>query len=226
MPRSGLILLLCAAPLYARHDAPGCGTTRETAAETRFLHRQAQRARAGRGLPRAAAAVAGDRDIGNIAIVEDSGGVVEKLNQFNLDSSTLTFTPSAPAAARYRFAVSIPSYDASAATQGTPVVALGDDDSRQFTLPFAFPFFGASYTKIFLNSDGNLTFLMPESASTLRSTGRMTGGPPRIAPLFDDLDPSLVAGGVRYLADGTRAVFTWVSVPEYSSTGVSPAGTT
>ena len=38
------------------------------------------------------------------------------------------------------------------------MIALGDDDSRQFTLPFAFPFYGATYRQVFLNSDGNLTF--------------------------------------------------------------------
>jgi uncharacterized protein (TIGR03437 family) len=223
--RLGLIFFFCAGLLCARHDVWDCGTTRDTAAERLFLHSQAVRARAGRPQPRAAATT-GDRDIGNIAIIEDTGGVVEKLNQFDLDGSTLTFTPSAPAAARYKYAVSGSSYDSSAATQGTPVAALGDDDSRQFALPFAFPFYGSSYTAIFLNSDGNLTFVKPESVSSLRSTGRMTGGPPRIAPLFDDLDPSLVAGGVRYLADSTRAVFTWVAVPEYSAAGVSASGLT
>jgi uncharacterized protein (TIGR03437 family) len=223
--RLGLILFLCAGPLCARHDLLDCGTTRDTAAERLFLHRQVVRARAARPQPREATTT-GDRDIGNIAIIEDTGGVVEKLNQFDLDRSTLTFTPSAPGAARYKYAVSGASYDASAATQGTPVAALGDDDSRQFTLPFVFPFYGSSYNRVFLNSDGNLTFLIPESASTLRSTGRMTGGPPRISPLFDDLDPSLVAGGVRYLADSTHAVFSWVAVPEYSATGISASGMT
>ena len=217
--RPGLILLLFAAPAFARHDAAGCGTTRDTSAETLFLHRQVQRARGGRAAL-ASSTPAADRDIGNIAIIEDTGGVVEKLNQFNLDSSTLTFTPSASAAARYRFSVSAASYDSAAAAQGAPVVALGDDDWRQFTLPFAFPFFGVAYTTVFLNSDGNLTFVTSESASSLRSTGRMTGGPPRISPLFDDLDPSRVPGGVRYLADSTHAVFTWAGVPEYTATAL------
>jgi uncharacterized protein (TIGR03437 family) len=222
--RPGLIFLLSVAA-FARHDALDCGTTREIAADRLFLHRQSLRARAGRPQPRAAATT-GDRDIGNIAVMEDTGGIVEKLNQFNLDNSTLTFTPSAPTATRYKYAVSGQSYDPTAATQGTPVAALGDDDSRQFTLPFAFSFYGATYNAVFVNSDGNLTFVIPESASTLRSIGRMTGGPPRISPLFDDLDPSLVAGGVRYFADSTRAVFTWVAVPEYSASGVSPSGVT
>jgi len=224
MRRFGSVLLLLASTVSARQNAPGCGTTRETSAETIFLHRQARRARAARAIALAPSTPPADRDIGNIAIIDDSGGVVEKLNQFNLDKSTLTFTPSTAAAARYRYAISGPSYD-SAAAQGSPVVALGDDDWRQFTLPFAFPFFGTSYSQIFLNSDGNLTFLQSESASSLRSTGRVTGGPPRISPLFDDLDPSQVAGGVRYLADSTHAVFTWVAVPEWTAAGTAPAQT-
>ena len=219
MRRWGLIVLVTVAPLSARHDVAGCGTTSETSKETLFLHRQARRARLARGMAPDAAAAPGDRDIGNIAIIEDTGGVVERLNQFNLDGSTLTFTPSAAGATRYRFTASGASYDSTAA-QGTPVVALGDDDWRQFTLPFAFPFYGATYSTVFLNSDGNLTFVTAESASTARTIGRVTGGPPRIAALFEDLDPSVVPGGVRYLADATHAVFTWVKVPEYSDFGI------
>jgi uncharacterized protein (TIGR03437 family) len=218
--RLGLVFLLLAAPLLARHDSGFCGTTRDTPAERLFLHRQAQRARAGRSAVLAPSAPAADRDIGHIAIIEDSGGVVEKLNQFTLDGSTLSFTPSAAGAARYRYAVSGAGYDSAAATQGTPIVALGDDDWRQLKLPFSFPFYGATYTTVFLNSDGNLTFVASESASSGRSTGRMTGGPPRIAPLFDDLDPSLAPGGVRYLAAADRAVFTWAGVPQYTDFGV------
>jgi uncharacterized protein (TIGR03437 family) len=217
--RLGLILLLCTASLSARHDALDCGTTQQTSAERLFLHRQSLRST--RFQPRAASPNA-DHDIGDLAIMEDTGGIVEKLNQFDLDRHTLTFIPTA---ARYKYAVTDASYDTSAATRGTPVVALGDDDSRQLTLPFAFPFYGTNYSTVYLNSDGNLTFRAPESASTLRSTGRMTGGPPRIAPLFDDLDPSLVAGGVRYLAEPTRAVFSWVGVPEYSSVGIAAVQT-
>ena len=142
--------------------------------------------------------------------------MVETLNQFDLDGSTVTFTRTG--AARYRYAYSGASYDTGAAGRGGPVVALGDDDSRTFALPFAFPFYGATYTQVFLNSDGNLTFNSAESASSNRSIGRMTGGPPRISPLFDDLDPSR-GGSVRFFADANHVVFTWVSVADYE-TGV------
>ena len=43
---AGLILIVGCAPIWARQDAAGCATTRETAAERIFLHRQAQRVRA------------------------------------------------------------------------------------------------------------------------------------------------------------------------------------
>src|SRR3954447_8652825 len=102
--RFGSLFLLLSALAFARHDAAGCGTTRETAAEQLFLHRQAARARRIRPAAQAATLSPADRDIGNIAIIEDSNGVVEKLNQFNLDGSTITFTPTAADASRYRYA--------------------------------------------------------------------------------------------------------------------------
>ena len=211
-----LALAVSASPLAARHETAGCGTSDTTPAEVLFLHRQAQRARAARMRPLAAAPVAStNRDIGNVAIIEDSDGVVEKLNQFDLNGATLAFTPVAGGAPRYRYAYSGLGYDGSAAAQGSPVIALGDDDARQFTLPFAFSYYGTTYRQVFLNSDGNLTFTAAETASSSRSVGRMTGGPPRISPLFDDLDPSQPGGSVRFFADASHVVFSWVNVPEY-----------
>jgi uncharacterized protein (TIGR03437 family) len=225
-----LIVFSMAAPVWARHDAAGCGTTRENSNEALFLHRQAVRARTSRPRPfaapaAAAAAASGNRDIGNIAIVEDADGVVERLNQFNLDSNTVTFTPSAATAAHYRYTVAAQGYDSNAAAQGSPLAALDDDDSRLVALPFGFPFFGATYHQVFVNSDGNLTFTAGDNASTARSLGRMTSGPPRISPLFDDLDPSQTAGGVRVLADATRVAISWVGVPEWEASGIGPRQT-
>ena len=218
MRRSALLLLAVAGlfpPAIARHSVSLCGTTAETSRETRFLHRQAVRAR--RLLPRAATATA-NRDIGNIAILEDADGVVARQNEFNLDRRTVAFTPASPSATQYRYEVSDEGYDAGAAN-GTPLAALDDDDSREVKLPFAFPFFGATYDRVFVNSDGNLTFTAADSQSSSRSLGRATSGPPRIAPLFDDLDPSATAGGVRVLADGDRLVVGWVGVPEWTESG-------
>ena len=149
-----LIFACLVAPVSARHDVSACGTTRETPNESLFLHRQAVRARAARLLSPMAASVAApssaNRDIGNIAVIEDAGGVVERLNQFNLDNNTLTFTPAAPNAGQYRYSVAAQGYDSAAASQRTPLAALDDDDTRLAGLPFAFPFFGATYNQVWV----------------------------------------------------------------------------
>src|SRR4051812_15733726 len=116
MRRLGSAVLLFAAlstDTFARLEAPGCGTSRDSAAQALFLNRQMSRTR--RALAAGTTAAPNDRDIGNIAVMEDSGGLLERLNQFNLDGSTVTFTPAAANAAKYRYVTSGQSYDAAAA---------------------------------------------------------------------------------------------------------------
>ena len=217
-----LVLTWLAAPLLvARRDGgDSCGTTRETHRERLFLHRQSVRGRA--GMATAQASPSANSDAGDIALIEDTDGVVSRLNQFSLTGNTLAFTPAGANATHYQYSVAAQGYDSAAASAGAPLTGLGDDDSRQTTLPFPFPFFGATYNRAFVNSDGNLTFTFGDSASSDRSVGRLSGGPPRIAPLFDDLNPSQTTGGVRVLAESGRVVVSWVAVPEYSAgaTGV------
>src|SRR3954469_20858021 len=112
-------LLLClAVTAVARHDVNVCGTTAETPGERLFLHRQAARARQG-PRPLAVPAASRNRDIGNIAVIEDADGIVVRQNEFNLDGKTVRFTPSP---AGYRFAVLDGGYDAAATASGAPVV--------------------------------------------------------------------------------------------------------
>jgi hypothetical protein len=91
---------------------------------------------------------------------------------------------------------------------------MSDDDAKEVALPFAFPFYGRSYDHAFVNSDGNLTLVESDTASSERSVGRFLSGPPRIAPLFADLDPSR-GGAVLTHADGDALTVTWCAVPEY-----------
>src|SRR5690349_18510671 len=143
---TGLLLCLAAAAV-ARHDSSVCGTNAETPNERLFLHRQALRARKGLR-PRAVPTASRNRDIGNIAVIEDADGIVVRQNEFNLDGQMLRFTPSASG---YQYSVLEGGYDTSAAASGSPVVALDDDDSRPVALPFAFPFYGSSYREFHLN---------------------------------------------------------------------------
>src|SRR5690349_5436127 len=106
MNRLGLLLFVFTSVAAARHDIAVCGTTRETTPEALFRHRQSGRQFRPRAITQPA-----DRDIGNVAVIEDSGGVVEKLNQFNLDNSTVTFTPTLADASRYRYATTGQSFE-------------------------------------------------------------------------------------------------------------------
>ena len=99
---------------------------------------------------------------------------------------------------------------------------LGDDDGREEALGFAFTFFGRRYDRVFVNSDGNVTFDERDVESSERSVTRLLTGAPRIAPLFADLNP---AAGGRVLISSSVAAYTvtWCAVPEY---GTQRAATT
>jgi hypothetical protein len=155
-------------------------------------------------------------DRGDVAILSTAAGVVNRPNPFNLGGFTLRYVP---VQGGYRVEKREGGYDLAAAGEGFPVEDIGDDDFRPFRLTFAFPFYGTQWRQAFLNSDGNLTFGQGEASTAARSLGRMHGGPPRIAALFRDLDPTAPGGAIRVLADLQRVVITWASVREFASFG-------
>jgi uncharacterized protein (TIGR03437 family) len=204
-------------------DGRICGTDPAGVLTDLFRHRQSQARRA----RLAAQGVVLDQpgpaylpDIGNIAIMDDSEGVVVRPNPFDLQQLTLGFSPSGAAAAQYTAAARPIAFDNTGSTAGTPLAGMGDDDARLVRLPFAFPFYGRRYDSVYVNSDGNLSFTAGDNASTPRSLGRAISGPPRIFPFFADLDPSRPDAAIRYFAGSDRAVFTWDQVPLYAESGI------
>ena len=157
-------------------------------------------------------------DAGNIAVLDDSDGVLLEPNLFDLDQKTLRFTPLNGSADQYTFSVEDTVFDEGALSSGEDL-ALGDDDARRVTIPFPFPFFGQTYDSVFVNSDGNLTFGVPDLAITERDLARAVGGPPRIAPLFNDPDPSQPKTFVLLSSSPERVVVTWDDVPEFDFFG-------
>ena len=94
---------------------------------------------------------------------------------------------------------------------------LGDDDSEEVPLGFTFPYQGADWTSVFVNSNGNLTF---GSGNTdwSESVPEFLAGAPRIAPLWVDLSPN--NGGLVTVEYGSgSAMVSFVGVPEFFSTG-------
>ncbi len=99
--------------------------------------------------------------------------------------------------------------------------SLSDDDEVLFAFPdgFSFPFYGNTYRSVYVSSDGVLSFRIGDQPDgSFRSESRFIGGPPRISPLYTDLDPGIISSevGVETGVDGDTVTFYWKQVPEYS----------
>jgi hypothetical protein len=201
------LILLCA--LAAKQPPLECGTYFGRAQAELFLHRRAARS----GGTRRSAAAPVHRDVGNIAVIDDSDGVIGRRNRFDLDRRTLIFMPSGPG---YTVSLDADTFDTDAASAGAAIAGFSDDDTRSYALPFTFPFFGAAYQQIWVNSNGYLTFGGGDTDAS-GSYGHLIAGLPAIAPLFTDLDPSQSSDGVHVLSEPGRLVVTFASVPLYNS---------
>lgn len=218
---SSLVWLLAAAGAPARTLPGVCGTERGARAAAPAEHEAQWRRLRGLRPALRSAESPWARDYGHIAVMDSRGGVVMEPNAFNLTGRSIVFTPADAGASRYRLATGPQAYDAQAAAQGQAVASLGDDDYRSIGLPFDFPFFGQRHRTMFVHSDGSVTFLQPDADSSARSLGRLFSGPPRIAPLFADLDPSR-GGAVSVTLEASRVTVSWRDVPEYRDFGVGP----
>jgi photosystem II stability/assembly factor-like uncharacterized protein len=159
---------------------------------------------------RNAAAAAADMDVGQIAVLENTGGALSHL--FNLNGRTLQFTPSQNG---YRGSLISSRFETDLGMR----LNLADNDSVEVPLPFSFRFYGVAYTSVFVGSNGNVTFGRRDAIPS-PNLFSFAARSPRIAPLWDDFDPSTAppGGGVFVRSEANRAVITWNNVPEARQT--------
>ena len=93
------------------------------------------------------------------------------------------------------------------------LLPLGDDSSFEVNLGFSFPYQGANYSSIFVNSNGNIT-LGGGDTDFSESVSEFLNELPRIAMLWDDLSPNQ-AGSVIFEGDANSATVTFDGVPEF-----------
>ena len=194
-----------------------CGTTRSGLAVNLALHADHQRRlERQRREEKALRTVPAAEKVGDVAALTDDGSIIIQPNQQDIANFGVQFVPQKKGGY-----VASPSSDPVAEEIGERIT-LGDDDSAavQFPKGFKFRFYNKSYTKVFVQSDGNLTFVAPDAESTARDLSRLVSGPPRIAPFFADLNPAVASGegGVYVLAGKTQIVVTWLDVPEFGAT--------
>ena len=160
--------------------------------------------------PRSIVPAATTEDIGQIAVMRDEGDLILPANQFDLQSKGIIFVRNGSGG--YDVRQSTRAFQSAVGDK----IPLTDDSSARLALPFTFPFYAGRYSEAFVNSDGNVTFVTEEHASSDRNVARFLTGPPRIAPIFDDLDPSK-GGGVFRRTENDALILTWCSVPEFDS---------
>ena len=149
---------------------------------------------------------------GDIAILVDNGSLVIASNNFDLGGAGLRFEPNAQGG--YNVAQAASAFRPDLGRR----LSLGDDATTEEALAFAFSFYGASRSSVFVNSDGNLSFTRGDVATDERSLGRVLGGPPRAALFFADLDPTK-GGGIFVSSAASAMTVTWCSVPDFDNTG-------
>jgi len=101
---------------------------------------------------------------------------------------------------------------------GGTALTLSDDGYAQVTLTggMTAKLYGTAYPSIYVGANGYVTFGSSDSAYTEALSTHF--GKPRVAALFDDLDPAQ-GGQVSWKQLEDRAVVTWLNVPEHSTTG-------
>jgi len=98
-------------------------------------------------------------------------------------------------------------------------IFLGDDDFERVLLPFAFEFCGQTYGDVYVGSNGYLTFGAGDTDFS-PSIGDFLGGPPRIAPLWVDLNPT--QGGSITVDSGPGLwTVTYNKIPEFFDVGAN-----
>jgi len=212
-PLPFLLVLLAAGPAQAKtetHDTSWCGFHPALLEVQKAAHRQFAERPPGRRAERSPAPLA--VAAGDIAVLFDDGALVHTPNPFDLPGTGMQFT-------RKKTGLLAASASAALVQPFGNRLELTDDSSLEVGLPrrFRFPYFGKVFTKVWINSDGNLTFGAADFASTERSVARFLNGPPRIAPLFADLDPEKAPedGGVFLSTTSSRVTVTWHKVPQF-----------
>ena len=155
---------------------------------------------------------------GQATTVVDPNGKTTTLQYDSLGRLIKVFKPHPTTTTGYTATTATQAFTDIAAT-GTPVALTGDDTHANITLPFAFPFYGSTYTGASLSSNGLLSFT--DTVDDSAPTGLPNSAPPNavIAPFWADLvldGSSSVVTATTGTAPNRQFTIEWVNATFYA----------
>src|SRR5205814_1787619 len=114
------------------------------------------------------------------------------VNVINEDATSVSYSSSGGGAADYTVGSATYSWVSASTASGVT----GDDQTKAFTLPFTFTFYGTNYTSVNVCSNGFLNFGTGSTSYQPATIPNSAAPNALIAPLWRDLNPS--AGGTIY----------------------------
>ena len=166
-----------------------------------------------------------NHDAGNIAIIEDSDGVVARPEPVQPRPEDLAVHTLGDERGAYGYSVAEQGYDCRRRPRHAPRSPGRRRLPRQSTLPFSFPFFGAAYNQVYVNSDGNLTFTAGGQRFHRPLAGPHDRRPAAHLAVVRRSRPRGPQAACACSPTPARVVVSWVAVPEWQATGVGTAQT-
>lgn len=162
--------------------------------------------------------------VGDIALIEDDGSIIMPANDFDMNKSSLLFTPEGNGYRVSRDSVGLTKDFGTRLDYffGLDNELLSGANNGYRELPFTnapFPFFGINYDKFFIGTNGYITFNQGDATGRISASALATNMP-RIAPLWADLDVTS-SGGIYYNRLEDRHVITWDGAPQAQYPAIS-----
>jgi hypothetical protein len=161
-------------------------------------------------------------EVGDVAVIEDDSTIVMPPRKFDLKNKSITFTPDG---AGYRVERGGAQFDTNYGTKVTGFIgitgALTENNGyREVALQGQqFTFFGEIYDRVFVGTNGYVTFDVGDTTSR-PSPSTLASESPRIAPLWADLDATS-KGSIFYNRLADRHLITWKGVGQVIYSGAS-----
>ena len=205
---------------YCGYDPAGA----ETEWQNHNLNLLGRSPRAITGKSKGANSFAAIEDVGDVAVLDNDGTVVIPPNKFDLKNRSLLFTPDSGgyrlSKGRLDFETSLGIGELTTSSAWATAFVGPDNGYRSIPLSNApFPFFGSFYDRIFIGTNGYITFT--DGDTTARpSAAAFSSQLPRISPLWSDLDATK-HGAIHFNQLPGRYVITWDGVAQAEFNGSS-----